>query len=58
MVDMADLTSAEGEDEKLTVVWSCMINGEAGYANVDYRRFLTAIDQAFAQSQYISGNEN
>lgn len=58
MVDMADLTSAEGEDEKLTVVWSCMINGEAGYANVDYRRFLTAIDQAFAQSQYIGGNEN
>lgn len=58
MVDMADLTSSEGEDARLPVVWSCMINGEAGYANVDYRRFMIAIDQAFTQSEYIGKDAN
>ena len=58
MADMADLTLAEGEDASIPIVWSCMINGDASYANVDYRRFMIAIDQAFAQSQYLGKAAN
>ncbi len=54
MADMADLTAASGEDERIPVLWSCMINGNAGSARTDYARFMTAIRQAFAQSPYLS----
>lgn len=54
MADMADLTAASGEDERIPVLWSCMINGNAGSTRTDYARFMTAIRQAFAQSPYLS----
>lgn len=54
MADMADLTAASGEDERIPVLWSCMINGNAGSTRADYARFMTAIRQAFAQSPYLS----
>lgn len=53
MADMADLTAPEGENEDLTVVWSCMINGNVGATRSDFVRFKTAIQQAFKQSPYL-----
>ncbi len=53
MAEMADLTAASGEDESLPVVWSCMINGSATSTRNDYRKFILAIRQAFAQSPYL-----
>ena len=53
MAEMADLGAAAGEDQKLPVVWNCVINGESGSARSDLARFLTAIGQAFSQSAYL-----
>lgn len=53
MADMADLTSADGEDQQLRMVWSCLIDGNAGGTRTDLARFKVAIRQAFAQSPYI-----
>ena len=53
MAEMADLGAAAGEDQKLPVVWNCVINGESGSARSDFARFLTAIGQAFSQSAYL-----
>ncbi len=54
MADMADLTSPEGENEQLPVVWSCMINGDASSARADLSRFVQGIRQAFEQSPYMT----
>ena len=54
MADMADLTTAEGEDSDLPVVWNCMINGSTGSSRSDFARLKTGIRQAFGQSPYLS----
>ena len=53
--EMVDLTSEQGEGRKLKVVWSSYIGGPAGYSvQGDMVRMQNAIDQAFAQSPYLS----
>lgn len=54
MADMADLTAPTGENESLPVIWSCFINGSAGSSRDDLQKFVDAIDQAFAQSEYLA----
>lgn len=53
MAEMADLTAEDNEEERLPVVWSCLINGNSGSARADLARFETAIRQAFTQSPYL-----
>lgn len=55
ITDMVDLTGEEKEGNKLEIVWSTYIGGPAGssIAN-DVNRMKASIDQAFAQSPYLS----
>jgi len=55
ITDMVDLTGEEKEGNKLEIVWSAYIGGPAGssIAN-DVNRMKASIDQAFAQSPYLS----
>ena len=54
LIDMADLTSAQGEDENLPVVWNAFIDGDVlGVSYYDKERLLEGIRQAFAQSEYL-----
>ena len=52
---MVDLTGEEREGAKLEIVWSNYIGGPAGSSvSNDVERMKAAIDQAFAQSPYLS----
>lgn len=54
LADMVDLTSEEGDEKSLEVIWSSYIGGPAGYnAGYDIQRMKSSIDQAFAQSPYL-----
>lgn len=54
MIDMVNLDSPQGKDEKLEVVWSSYIGGPAGYSlSSDIDRIEDSIDQAFVQSPYL-----
>ena len=59
VADMVDLTADEDPSKPLEVVWSAYIGGPAG-ATVqgDVKRMTAAVDQAFAQSQYLAGNKS
>lgn len=55
ITDMVDLTGEEREGAKLEIVWSNYIGGPAGSSvSNDVERMKAAIDQAFAQSPYLS----
>lgn len=55
ITDMVDLTGEEKEGTKLEIVWSNYIGGPAGSSvSNDVERMKAAIDQAFAQSPYLS----
>jgi hypothetical protein len=56
---MVDLSADEDPSKPLEVVWSAYIGGPAG-ATVqgDVKRMTAAVDQAFAQSQYLAGNKS
>lgn len=55
ITDMVDLTGEEKEGAKLEIVWSNYIGGPAGSSvSNDVVRMKAAIDQAFAQSPYLS----
>ncbi len=55
ITDMVDLTGEEREGAKLEIVWSNYIGGPAGSSvSNDVDRMKAAIDQAFAQSPYLS----
>lgn len=55
VVDMVDLTSPEGKDSKIEVVWSAFIGGETGnYINRDMAKLKLGINQAFDQSEYLT----
>ena len=59
ITDMVDLTAEEREDKPLEVVWTSYIGGPAGSsAQGDVDRMKVAIDQAFAQSPYLSRNQS
>lgn len=54
MIDMVNLDSPQGKDEKLEVIWSSYIGGPAGYSlSSDIDRIEDSIDQAFVQSPYL-----
>lgn len=54
MIDMVNLTSPQGKDEALEVIWSAYIGGPAGFSlEYDIDRMEDSIDQAFAQSSYL-----
>jgi hypothetical protein len=55
IADMVDLTVEAKNMTPLTIVWSCYIGGPAGYSvQDDVNRMKAAVDQAFAQSPYLS----
>lgn len=59
IADMVDLTGEEDPSKPLEIVWSAYVGGPAG-ATVqgDVKRMTAAVDQAFAQSQYLSKNQS
>jgi hypothetical protein len=55
LADMVDLTAEQGDGKSLEIIWSVYIGGPAG-PNVSYdvQRMQDSINQAFAQSPYLS----
>jgi len=57
LIEMVDLTAAEGSDRKLPVMWSAFISGLlTSSRTVNLQRTLDGVDQAFAQSSYLTNN--
>lgn len=55
VTDMVNLTGEEKAGTPLEIVWSCYIGGPASSSiNYDVDRMKASIDQAFAQSPYLS----
>ncbi len=55
LVDMVDLTGEEKDGTPLEVVWTTYIGGPAGVSvQSDVNRMKASVDQAFAQSPYLS----
>ena len=55
LADIVDLTSEEGAGKSLPIIWSSYIGGpSSGNAYYDVQRMKSAVDQAFAQSPYLS----
>ena len=55
LAEMVDLTTEEGK--ALKIIWSCYIGGPAGYSTQDdVNRMKNSVDQAFAQSPYLTRN--
>lgn len=55
LVDMVDLTGEEKDGTPLEVVWTTYIGGPAGASvQSDVNRMKASVDQAFAQSPYLS----
>lgn len=59
ITDIVDLTPVATDVSKpLTIIWSSYIGGPASSSiSVDVKRMQSAIDQAFAQSQYLKSAE-
>ena len=56
IAEIVDLTREKGG--ALKVIWSCYIGGPAGYSvQDDVNRMKNSVDQAFAQSPYLTRNE-
>ncbi len=53
LTEMVDLTSVQGKDKPLSVVWNSYIDGSVGNAYMDRARFERAVNQSFKQSEYI-----
>lgn len=56
LTEIVDLTSEQGDDKALPVVWNSFIDGNIGDSRNDMARFSRAIAQSFAQSEYLSRN--
>ena len=55
VAEMVDLNTEEGQ--ALKIIWSCYIGGPAGYSTKDdVNRMKNSVDQAFAQSPYLTRN--
>lgn len=55
ITDMVNLTGEQEEGAPLEVVWTSYIGGPAGYSvQNDINRLKASVDQAFAQSPYLS----
>lgn len=55
ITDMVNLTGEQKEGTPLEVLWTSYIGGPAGYSvQNDVNRLRVAVDQAFAQSPYLS----
>lgn len=55
VAEIVDLNTEEGKP--LKIVWSCYIGGPAGYSTQDdVNRMKNSVDQAFAQSPYLTRN--
>ena len=55
VAEMVDLSTEEGK--ALKIIWSCYIGGPAGYSTQDdVNRMKNSVDQAFAQSPYLTRN--
>lgn len=55
ITDMVNLTGEQKEGTPLEVLWTSYIGGPAGYSvQNDVNRLRAAVDQAFAQSPYLS----
>lgn len=57
LTSIADLTSEQGEDKALPVVWNSYIDGEIGDSYADKARFTRAIEQSFEQSEYLDNTK-
>jgi hypothetical protein len=55
ITDMVDLSGEEVQGQPLEIIWSCYIGGPASSnTQYDVDRMKDSIDQAFAQSPYLS----
>ena len=55
VAERVDLNTEEGK--ALKIVWSCYIGGPAGYSTQDdVNRMVNSVNQAFAQSPYLTRN--
>ena len=55
LAELVNLTSPQGEDQSLPVVWnSCMSGALSGSTRLDSMLAIDAVNQAFAQSAYLS----
>ncbi len=55
ITDMVNLTGEQEDSAPLEVVWTSYIGGPAGYSvQNDINRLKASVDQAFAQSPYLS----
>ena len=55
LAELVNLTSPQGEDQSLPVVWnSCMSGALSGSTRLDTMLVIDAVNQAFAQSAYLS----
>ena len=56
IAEMVDLMNAD-PGKALNIIWSCYIGGPAGYSvQDDVARMKNSVDQAFAQSPYLTRN--
>ncbi len=57
LIEMINLTAAQGKDQKLPVVWDSFIGGLlTSSREVNMQRTVDAVKQAFAQSPYLVNN--
>lgn len=57
LIEMINLTAAQGQDQKLPVVWDSFIGGLlTSSREVNMQRTVDAVKQAFAQSPYLVNN--
>ncbi len=54
LTEMADLTAETGDDKPLPIVWNSYIDGSISNNREDAARFSRAIEQSFAQSEYLA----
>ena len=54
--DMFDPDNVDTENEIIQVEWTGAINGVLGSSSNNESRLTRGIEQAFEQSQYLSGN--
>lgn len=53
LTEIVDLTAVTGDDKPLPVLWNSFIDGNISNNREDSARFSRAIDQSFAQSEYL-----
>lgn len=55
LAELVDLTVPQGEEQKLPVVWNAYMSGAlSGSSRMNTRLAIDGIDQAFAQSTYLT----